>query len=55
MTMASWVEVEKDFGDDETGNFGPRVETGTGLYQVDTTACISPNGEVCSYLAGFIS
>ena len=44
--MATWDEIDVDFGGDETGNFGPRLESGTALYQVDTTATISPKGEV---------
>ena len=37
----SWDNVEVDIGGDETGNFGPRVETGSALYQVETHATIS--------------
>ena len=43
-----WDDVDTDFGGDETGNFGPRKESGTALYQVDTLATISPRGEVSS-------
>ena len=42
-----WNDVEVDFGGDETGNFGPRMETGSALYQLDTNATISPqDGQV---------
>ena len=44
--MATWDDVDVDFGGDETGNFGPRLESGSALYQVDTAATISPKGEV---------
>ena len=42
----SWDEVEVDFGGEETANFGPRQESGTALFQVDTLSTISPRGEV---------
>ena len=42
----SWDDVELDFGGEETANFGPRQESGTALFQVDTLATISPRGEV---------
>lgn len=44
--MAAWDVVETDFGSDETGNFGPRQESGTALYQIDTVATISPRQKV---------
>ncbi|KAJ8049106.1 Kinetochore-associated protein 1 [Holothuria leucospilota] len=42
----SWSEVELDFGGDETCNFGPRIESGSPLYQVNTLATISHSGQV---------
>ncbi|KAK3578691.1 hypothetical protein CHS0354_008549 [Potamilus streckersoni] len=36
-----WDILETDFGEDETANFGPRKETGTALYQIDTIATVS--------------
>lgn len=44
--MDEWNCVEVDFGGDETGIFGPRLESGSALYQVDTTATISAKGNV---------
>ncbi|XP_072031588.1 kinetochore-associated protein 1-like [Amphiura filiformis] len=44
----SWDDVELDFGGEETANFGPRQESGTALFQVDTLSTISPRGEVIS-------
>ena len=44
--MATWDDVDVDFGGDETGNFGPRLDSGVALYQVDTSAVISPKGQV---------
>ncbi len=46
--MATWDDIDVDFGGDETGNFGPRLDSGTALYQVDTSAVISPKGKVGS-------
>ncbi|XP_022097333.1 kinetochore-associated protein 1-like [Acanthaster planci] len=42
----SWDDVEAGIGGDETANFGPRQESGSSLFQVDTLATISPRGEV---------
>ncbi|XP_033110823.1 kinetochore-associated protein 1-like [Anneissia japonica] len=42
----SWDDVEIDFGGDETANFGPRQESGSALYQVDTLATIGSRGEI---------
>ncbi|EDO42982.1 predicted protein [Nematostella vectensis] len=43
----SWDSVEVGLaGGEETVNFGPRNETGSPLYQVDTLASISPRGTV---------
>ncbi|KAJ8308212.1 hypothetical protein KUTeg_013086 [Tegillarca granosa] len=36
-----WDIIDSDFGGDETANFGPRQESGTALYQIDTLATIS--------------
>ncbi|XP_022332534.2 kinetochore-associated protein 1-like [Crassostrea virginica] len=36
-----WDIVSSDFGGDETVNFGPREESGSALYQIDTFATIS--------------
>ena len=47
--------MENDFGGDETGNFGPRQETGNSLYQVDTTATISPREPVSQYALWVLS
>ncbi|KAL5009399.1 hypothetical protein ScPMuIL_014980 [Solemya velum] len=41
-----WDVVESDFGGDETTNFGPRKESGTALYQIDTLATISSREKV---------
>ncbi|XP_036358304.1 kinetochore-associated protein 1 [Octopus sinensis] len=41
MKMSSWDELHSAFGADETINFGPRYETGTALYQVNTFATLS--------------
>ncbi|XP_071962384.1 kinetochore-associated protein 1-like [Antedon mediterranea] len=42
----SWDDVEIDFGGDETANFGPRNESGSALYQVETLATIGSQVEV---------
>lgn len=41
--MSCWVEVEVDFDDEETKNFGSRLETAgsSSLYQLQTLATIS--------------
>lgn len=44
--MGTWNIIDTDFGGDETGHFGPRLETGTALYQIDTTATISTKEQV---------
>ena len=44
----SWKELNIDAGfggGEETQRFGPRNEQGSSLYQVDTVACINPNGD----------
>lgn len=41
-----WNDVEFDFGGDETCNFGPRKESGSLLYQVNTLATISSSEQV---------
>ena len=42
-----WDSVEVGLaGGEETVNFGPRNESGSSLYQVDTLASVSPRGEV---------
>ena len=41
-----WDQVQTEFAGDETTNFGPRKETGTALYQVDTIATISTQNQV---------
>ena len=44
-----WGSVEVGLaGGEETVNFGPRNETGSSLYQVDTLASVSARGEVDS-------
>ena len=43
----SWDAVEVGLaGGEETVNFGPRNESGSTLYQVDTLASVSPSGTV---------
>ncbi|XP_052766209.1 kinetochore-associated protein 1-like [Mya arenaria] len=39
--MAEWDNIKTDFGGDETVNFGPRKESGSALYQIDTVATVS--------------
>ena len=46
ISMASWDQVVTEFSGDETTNFGPRQETGSALYQVDTIATISVDNQV---------
>ena len=46
--MAQWDRVDVDFGE-ETANFGPRMETGSSLYQVETAATITHDGQVGRY------
>lgn len=41
-----WDIVSSDFGDEETVNFGPREESGSALYQIDTLATISSQDKV---------
>jgi len=42
-----WDSVEVGLaGGEETVNFGPRNESGSSLYQVDTLARVSPRGDV---------
>ena len=42
------LDIDAGFGGgEETTRFGPRKETGSTLYQVDTLATISANEEVC--------
>ena len=41
-----WDILDTDFGGDETANFGPRKETGTALYQIDTIATVSCQDQV---------
>ena len=48
MTMP-WDSVEVGLaGGEETANFGPRKESGSSLYQVDTLASVSPGSGVVS-------
>ena len=42
-----WDIVSSDFGGEETVNFGPREESGSALYQIDTFATISSQEKVC--------
>ena len=45
-----WDSVEVGLaGGEETVNFGPRNESGSPLYQVDTLASVSPRGEEVSF------
>lgn len=49
-----WDSVEVGLaGGEETVNFGPRNESGSSLYQVDTLASVSPRGEVSLWLIKF--
>lgn len=43
--MSGWDSVDVGFRD-ETANFGPRIESGSPLYQIETKATISHSGEV---------
>ena len=41
------IEVSCGFGGgEETTRFGPRQETGSSLYQIDTVACVNNNDNV---------
>ncbi|KAK2162561.1 hypothetical protein LSH36_96g02028 [Paralvinella palmiformis] len=42
--MSGWDTVDVGFGD-ETANFGPRLESGSPLYQIETKATISHTGK----------
>lgn len=44
--MSSWDVLQSAFGGDETINFGPRCETGSALYQVNTFATVSSQDKV---------
>ena len=44
--MDIWNKINVDFGGDETGNFGPRQESGISLYQCDTVATIAAGTQV---------
>lgn len=41
-----WDIVSSDFGGEETVNFGPREESGSALYQINTLATISSQDKV---------
>jgi hypothetical protein len=41
-----WVVIVTDFGGEETINFGPRQESGSALYQIETLATISSRDKV---------
>lgn len=41
-----WDVIVTDFGGEETINFGPRKESGSALYQIETLATISSRDEV---------
>ncbi|XP_076465746.1 kinetochore-associated protein 1-like [Babylonia areolata] len=53
--MLNWDQVQTEFAGDETTNFGPRKETGTALYQVDTVATISTQNEVAGKVDNLVS
>ncbi|KAK7116086.1 kinetochore-associated protein 1-like [Littorina saxatilis] len=53
--MSGWDQVQTEFAGDETTNFGPRKETGTALYQVDTLATISTQNQVASEVKSLVS
>ena len=57
LNMVAWNEFEVNcgFGEgDETKRFGPRQETGSSLYQVDTVASIlNTSGKVRMVQNGF--
>jgi len=44
--MATWDDIKTDCSGDETANFGPRNETGTALYQIDTVTTVSCEDQV---------
>ncbi|CAD5114300.1 DgyrCDS3442 [Dimorphilus gyrociliatus] len=46
--MAQWNIVNCDFAGEETFNFGPREESGLALFDIETLATISADGEVKS-------
>ncbi|XP_074641293.1 kinetochore-associated protein 1-like [Tubulanus polymorphus] len=48
MSKMVWDKIVMNFGNDETVNFGPRQETGSYLYQVDTLVTISTDEKVQS-------
>ncbi|PVD19763.1 hypothetical protein C0Q70_20254 [Pomacea canaliculata] len=53
--MDSWDCVQTEFMGDETTNFGPRIENGTALYQVDTLATISPKSQTASEVTSLVT
>jgi len=48
--MSGWDTVDVGFGD-ETANFGPRLESGSPLYQIETKATISHTGKVSIFIS----
>ena len=49
-----WDSVEVGLaGGEETANFGPRKESGSSLYQVDTLASVSPGSGVVSSVVSY--
>ncbi|KAL8602243.1 hypothetical protein ACOMHN_022756 [Nucella lapillus] len=51
----NWDQVQTEFAGDETTNFGPRMETGTALYQVDTVATISTQNQTAGKVTNLVS
>lgn len=44
------IEVSCGFGGgEETKRFGPRQESGSSLYQIDTVACVNNIENVCVF------
>lgn len=48
-----WDVVNSDFGGEETVNFGPREESGSALYQIDTLATITSQEKVWALALGY--
>eukprot|EP00050_Salpingoeca_kvevrii_P009112 m.307220 g.307220 ORF g.307220 m.307220 type:complete len:2402 (-) comp19836_c0_seq1:32-7237(-) len=54
--MAQWTDLQAGLsGGDETVAFGPRLEAGTALYQVETLASIGPAGSSPATIPSFLA
>lgn len=53
--MSSWDVLQSAFGGDETINFGPRCETGSALYQVNTFATVSSQDKESASIPSVVS